>query len=212
MEEEIADLDRIPAACPHCGECCHHKVVDSYINYNRGDSMIDPHVHLNIIYQCYTCEQQFALRAYIPEGSLYYGDHVVGGAVEDESCETQERLDVGDVPDGFFREKGDIHDSRYRNRHGISRNVDAKYVFGPLSLYDGYYICVVKSLEQSELSSDAKKTLKEIVETIGVTREIWVASNKMIAENKSAEEIFSYLKKESRKLKELKAYGGDANK
>ena len=110
MEEEIADLDRIPAACPHCGECCHHKVVDSYINHNRGDSMIDPHVHLNIIYKCYKCEQQFALRAHIYNDELYYGD-LNDGHIEDMGDNTQERLSEGGVLDGFF--------SEYRGRENI---------------------------------------------------------------------------------------------
>ena len=193
-------LDEIPVACPHCGECCHHEVIDNFINYNQGDSIIDPHVHLNIVFKCKTCEHQFALRAHVNEENLYYGD-LNDGHIEDMGANTQEILREGGVLDGFFSEyRGREDIENYPKRGEMWTSGDKKRVWGNLFLDDGYYICVVKTLEKSLHKDDDKQALKSLVEMIGVERrEIWEAANKML-DDKPTEEIFTYLKEEAAKI------------
>ena len=74
--------------CKYC-ESVRCTLIKTTINANPGDSLIVPHVHINIFYRCCGCHKDFVVRMMlgIPEyfDKLFYGDLSNGFACEHPS-------------------------------------------------------------------------------------------------------------------------------
>lgn len=101
------NLDRIRIFCPYCTREEVH-VIDSFVNYNPGDSLVSQHLHVNLLCKCNECAGIFAIRGLSYSKNLYYADLSESG-ITDMSEETAKRLNAGDVVPGKYyklEEKG----------------------------------------------------------------------------------------------------------
>ena len=75
-------ISELPMVCMFCPST-KVEVQDSWVNYNGGDDVIKPHLHVNLLYQCDAQCRPFVVRAEIARGELYYGDIAADNGIHD---------------------------------------------------------------------------------------------------------------------------------
>ncbi|KKM00503.1 hypothetical protein LCGC14_1803750 [marine sediment metagenome] len=88
FKEGSSRLGYLPVNCKHCSAGVVN-LEESGLNWNGGDSVIHPHLHVNLVYRCADCDAQFVVRGRLFPADLYYGDLQADGLILDESPETQ---------------------------------------------------------------------------------------------------------------------------